>query len=138
MEPSKNRKIAVALFIASGLILFIVAIFIIGSKENLFTPTFKLQAAFEKVNGLKNGASVRFNGINVGTVDNIEIFNGKSVVVKMTIEKKVQDFIKKDSKASVSSEGLVGNKIIEITSGSNEAPSVQGSEVLETVPAVET
>ncbi len=138
MEPSKNKKIAVALFIGSGLILFIVAIFIIGSKENLFTPTFSLQAAFEKVNGLKNGASVRFNGINVGTVDNIEIFNGKSVVVRMTIEKKVKDFIKKDSKATVVSEGLVGNKIVDISSGSNEAPSVQGNEVLETIPAVET
>jgi phospholipid/cholesterol/gamma-HCH transport system substrate-binding protein len=138
MEPSKNRKLAVGLFIASGIILFIVAIFVIGSKENLFTPTFKLQAAFEKVNGLQTGASVRFNGINVGIVDNIEIFNGKSVVVKMTIEKKVQDFIKKDSKASVSSEGLVGNKIIEITSGSNEIPSVTENEVLQTIPPVET
>ena len=76
MEATKNKKISVALFIASGLILFIVAIFIIGSKENLFTPTFKIQAAFEKVNGLKTGASVRFNGINVGTVDDIEIYNG--------------------------------------------------------------
>ena len=73
MEPSKNKKLAVGLFIASGLILFVVAIFIIGSKENLFTPTFKLQANFEKVSGLKEGASVRFNGINVGTVDGIEI-----------------------------------------------------------------
>jgi phospholipid/cholesterol/gamma-HCH transport system substrate-binding protein len=138
MEPSKKKKLAVGLFIGSGLILFIVVIFIIGSKENLFTPTFKLQAAFEKVNGLKSGASVRFNGINVGTVDEIEIYNGKSVVVRMTIDKKVKDFIKKDSKATVSSEGLVGNKIVEITPGSNEAAGVQGSEVLQTIPAVET
>jgi phospholipid/cholesterol/gamma-HCH transport system substrate-binding protein len=138
MEPNKNKKLAVGLFIASGLVLFIVAIFIIGSKENLFTPTFKLQAAFEKVNGLKNGASVRFNGINVGIVDDIEIFNGKSVVIRMTIEKKVQDFIKKDSKASVTSEGLVGNKIVEITSGTTEFPSVRENEVLQTIPPVET
>ena len=138
MEATKNKKISVALFIILGLVLLVVAVFIIGSKENLFTPTFKLQAAFEKVNGLKEGASVRFNGINVGTVNTIEIFNGKSVVVRMTIDKKVQAFIKKDSKASVSSEGLVGNKIIEITSGTNEFPSVEGNEVLQTIPAVET
>ena len=87
---------------------------------------------------MKSGASVRFNGINVGTVDEIEIYNGKSVVVRMTIDKKVKDFIKKDSKATVSSEGLVGNKIVEITPGSNEVASVQGSEVLQTIPAVET
>ncbi len=138
MEPSKNKKLAVGLFIGSGLILFIVAVFVIGNKENLFTPTFKLQAAFEKVNGLKEGASVRFNGINVGTVNDIKIFNGKSVVVTMTIEKNVQNFIKKDSKATVSSEGLVGNKIIEISPGSNDVASVQGNEVLETIPEVET
>lgn len=138
MEPTNKKKIAVGLFIVSGLMLFIVVIFIIGSKENLFTPTFKLQAAFEKVNGLKQGATVRFNGINVGTVDEIELMNGKSVVVRMTIERKVHDFIKKDSKASVSSEGLIGNKIIEITSGSNDIASVQDNEVLQTIPAVET
>jgi phospholipid/cholesterol/gamma-HCH transport system substrate-binding protein len=138
MEPSKNKKLAVGLFIASGLLLFVVAIFIIGSKENLFTPTFKLQANFEKVSGLKEGASVRFNGINVGTVDGIEIKEARKVIVTMTIEKKVQDFIKNDSKATVSAEGLVGNKIIEIIAGSKDVPSVKENDILPTIPPVET
>jgi phospholipid/cholesterol/gamma-HCH transport system substrate-binding protein len=138
MEPSKKKKLAVGVFIGSGLILFIVVIFVIGSKENMFTSTFKLQAAFEKVNGLKTGATVRLNGINVGTVDEIEIYTDRSVVVRMTIEKKVQEFIKKDSKASVSSEGLVGNKIVEITAGSSDSPGATGGDVLHTIPAVET
>lgn len=138
MEPTNKRKLAVGLFVASGLMLFIVVIFIIGSKENLFTPTFKLKASFEKVNGLKAGATVRFNGINVGTVDYIDLINGKSVMVGMTVERKVREFIKKDSKATVSTEGLVGNKIVEISSGSNDIASVQDDEILQSIPAVET
>jgi phospholipid/cholesterol/gamma-HCH transport system substrate-binding protein len=130
MEPKKSKKIAVALFIISGFALFIIAIFIIGGKENLFTPTFRLQSYFETVSGLKNGSSVRFNGISVGKVDAIEIQANDKVLVTMTLEKSVQEYIKKDSKATVSSEGLVGNKVVEITSGSAGAPHVQDNEML--------
>ncbi len=137
MEPGKNKKIIVGIFIILGFVLFTVAIFVIGSKENLFTPTFKLNAEFETVIGLKQGASVRMNGISVGKVDNIDIKSKTIVLVEMTLEKGVQKFIKKDSKATISSEGLVGNKIVELIPGSSEAPSVQDNEMLATVKPVE-
>lgn len=137
MEPGKNKKIIVGLFIVLGFILFTVAIFVIGSKENLFTPTFKLNSEFETVIGLKQGASVRMNGISVGKVDNIEIKSKTIVLVEMTLEKSVQKFIKKDSKATISSEGLVGNKIVELIPGSSEAPSIMDNEMLASVKPVE-
>jgi phospholipid/cholesterol/gamma-HCH transport system substrate-binding protein len=137
MEPGKNKKIIVGLFIVLGFILFTVAIFVIGSKENLFTPTFKLNSEFETVIGLKQGASVRMNGISVGKVDNIEIKSKTIVLVEMTLEKGVQKFIKKDSKATISSEGLVGNKIVELIPGSSEAPSIMDNEMLASVKPVE-
>lgn len=137
MEPGKNKKIIVGLFIILGFILFTVAIFVIGSRENLFTPTFKINAEFETVSGLKTGASVRMNGISVGKVDNIDIKSKTIVLVEMTLEKEVQKFIKKDSKATISSEGLVGNKIVELIPGSSEAPSVMDNEMLVTVKPVE-
>lgn len=137
MEPGKSKKIIVGLFIVLGFILFTVAIFVIGSKENLFTPTFKLNSEFETISGLKPGASVRMNGINVGKVDNVEIKSKTTVLVEMTLEKGVQKFIKKDSKATINSEGLVGNKIVEIIPGSSEAPSIMDNEFIVSVKPIE-
>lgn len=137
METNKNKKIAVALFISSGFILFLVAIFVIGGKENLFTPTFQLKTEFESVGGLKPGSTVRFNGINVGKVDVIEIKATNKVFVELTVEKSVQQFIKKDSKVTIGSDGLVGNKVIEITPGTPGTPSVQDNEMLASIKPVE-
>jgi phospholipid/cholesterol/gamma-HCH transport system substrate-binding protein len=137
MEPGKSKKIIVGLFIVLGFILFTVAIFVIGSKENMFTSTFKLNSEFETVSGLKPGASVRMNGISVGKVDNIEIKSKTKVLVEMTLEKSVQKFIKKDSKATINSEGLVGNKIVELIPGSSEAPSILDNEMIVSVRPIE-
>ncbi|MGA2669306.1 MAG: MlaD family protein [Ignavibacteria bacterium] len=138
MEKNLNKRITLAVFIVLGLVLFVVAIFVIGSKQNLFTPTFDLKAVFETVSGLKEGSSVRFNGINVGSVNHIEIIGANKVAIIMTIDSKVKPFIKIDSKATVISEGLVGNKIVEITSGSNTQPGVKEGDFLETVRPIET
>lgn len=137
METSKNKKIAVALFIISGFILFLVAIFVIGGKENLFTPTFQLKANFESVAGLQTGSTVRFNGINVGKVDIILIETTNKVLVEMTVEKSVQQYIKKDSRVTIGSDGLVGNKVIEISPGGLTTPQVQDNEMLISVKPVE-
>ncbi len=136
MEPNKSKKIGVALFILLGFILLTVAIFVIGSKENLFTPTFQLKSYFESVSGLKSGSSVRLNGITIGKVEAIDIDATNRVLVIMTIEKSKQEFIKKDSKATVSSEGLVGNKVIEIVSGTPGSLNVENNDDIESLKPV--
>jgi phospholipid/cholesterol/gamma-HCH transport system substrate-binding protein len=80
---------------------------------------------------------VRFNGISVGKVDAIDIQGTDKVLVTMTLEKSVQDFIKTDSKATVSSEGLVGNKVVEISPGSQGAPSVEDNSKIISVKPIE-
>ena len=117
MEMKKSNKLVLAIFIIAGSVLFLVAIFVIGSKQNMFTSTMKLQAVFETVSGLLEGSNVRFNGISVGTVDKIEIISGNKIRVEMVIVSSVKKFIKRDSKAKVVTEGLIGNKIIDITPG---------------------
>jgi len=122
----------------TGTALFVVAVFVIGGKQNLFTPTFTLTADFETVSGLQRGSTVRFTGIDVGTVDEIEIMGVSKVTIKMTIVSNVKPFIKKDSKVTVISEGLVGNKIVEITSGSPEAASVESGDKLTSIRPIST
>lgn len=137
METSVNNKIKVGIFITAGIILFVVTIFVIGSKTNLFTQTYMIKSEFETVGGLKHGSSVRLNGIIIGNVDDIYIISQNRVVVEMKLEKRIQDFVKADSKAKVSSEGLVGNKIVEIIPGSNNAPAAENNAMIQSVKPIE-
>lgn len=137
MEKKKSTKLVSAIFIIAGSALFLIAIFVIGSKQNLFTSTMKLQSVFETVSGLLEGSSVRFNGINVGTVNKIEIISGNKVRVEMTIVSSVKKFIKRDSKVKVISEGLIGNKIVDITPGSEIVQSINDGDLLESIKPIE-
>ncbi len=137
MEPSKNKKIAVGLFILAGFVLFTIAIFVIGGKDNLFTPTFTLKSEFVSVSGLKSGSSVRLNGIVVGKVESVQIEASNKVLVIMTIEKSAQEYIKNDSRVTIGSDGLVGNKVVEITPGTPGTPGVLDHTMLESDKPIE-
>src|SRR5450759_3139808 len=115
-------KVRLGLFIAGGLMIFIVAVFIIGRQKNLFVPVYKLTSTFYNISGLKVGNNIRFSGINVGTVDNISIINDSTVRVDMLIKKDVNQFIKSDCEVTIGSEGLIGSRLIIITQGSSDAP----------------
>lgn len=115
-------KIRLGIFVAGGLALFIIAIFIIGKQKNLFNPVYKLTTTFYSVSGLEVGSNIRFSGINVGTVDNITIISDSTVRVDMLIRKEVRQFIKQDSEAGIGTEGIVGDRILIITQGSVDAP----------------
>jgi len=117
--------IRLGLFITGGLMLFVIAIFIIGKQKNLFIPVYKLTTTFYNVSGLQVGNNIRFSGINVGTVNSIKIINDSTVQVDLIIEKSVQKFIKTDCEAAIGSAGIVGDRILIITQGSYDAPLAQ-------------
>ncbi len=139
METHTQKfKIRLGLFIAGGLALFVIAIFIIGKQKNLFNPVFKLTTTFYNVSGLQVGNNIRFSGINVGTVDNISIINDSTVRVDMLIKREVQRFIKTDCEAGVGSAGLIGDRLLVITQGSNEAVMVKDGQQIGSKEPVET
>lgn len=120
-EHSQNFKIRLGLFIAIGIFIFVVAIFLIGKQKNLFNPVYSLTTTFYNVGGLEVGNKVRFSGINVGTVDAVEIVNDSTVKVTMFIKKDTQKFIKSNSEVSIGSEGLIGDKLLQISQGTSNA-----------------
>lgn len=135
---SENYKVRLGLFIVGGLIIFIFAIFIIGKQKNLFNPVFKLTATFYNVSGLQVGNNIRFCGINVGTVDNINIINDSTVRVNMLIRKEVKQFIKSDCEVAIGSEGLIGDRLLIITQGSADASLAEDGQELVSMEPVET
>jgi phospholipid/cholesterol/gamma-HCH transport system substrate-binding protein len=136
METHTTKfKVRLGLFIAGGLMIFIVAVFIIGRQKNLFVPVYRLTTTFYNVSGLQVGNNIRFSGINVGTVDNIKIINDSTVQVDMLIQKNVQKFIKSDCEAAIGSAGLIGDRILIITQGSSDAALAKdGQQILSKEP----
>jgi phospholipid/cholesterol/gamma-HCH transport system substrate-binding protein len=127
-ETSKNIRLGA--FVLLGTVLLIFSLYFIGTKQNLFGSTFELRSQFKNVNGLMPGNNVRFTGIDVGTVKSIKIINDSTVDVTMIIEDKVQAFIKKNSIAMVGTDGLMGNKLININSSNESSPSVEDGDVI--------
>ncbi|MBK7228209.1 MAG: MCE family protein [Ignavibacteriales bacterium] len=119
-----NAKLGIFIFLGSTLL--VVLIFLLGNKDQLFTSTFTLKAYFKNTEGLRNGASVRFGGIDIGAVKDIQILNDTTgrVEITMRIKEEVKRFIKKDSRASIETEGLVGNKVVMISMGSVSAEEI--------------
>ena len=131
-------KVRLGMFVAGGIALFVLTIFIIGKQKNLFNPVFKLTTTFYNVSGLQVGNNIRFSGIVVGTVDNIAIINDSTVRVTMLVKKEVKQFIKSDSEVAVGSEGLIGDRLLVISQGSFDAPLAREGEQLQSVEPVET
>lgn len=131
-------KVRLGAFIIGGLVLFVLAIFIIGKQKNLFNPVFKVSTKFQNVSGLQVGSVVRFSGINVGTVDNIQIINDSMVKVDLLIKNDVKKFIHTDSKAGIGSEGIIGDKIIVLSQGSARSKIVKEFQYIESIEPIET
>lgn len=134
---SGNRNIRLGLFVILATVLLILALYFIGSKQNLFGNTFRISAGFYDVNGLMQGNNVRFAGIDVGTVESIDVENDSTVRVVMVIEKKMQPFIRQNAIASIGTEGLMGNKLVNINSGSTASPIIQEGNVLQSLKPLE-
>ncbi len=135
---NKNYKIKLGLFITIGIILFFLAIFVIGKQKNLFNPVFSIKANFQNVSGLQVGNAVRFSGINVGTVDQIAIINDSTVQVTFLIKKEVQKYIKEDSEAGIGSEGIIGDKLIILSRGGKSNKVIKDGQLIASNEPVET
>jgi phospholipid/cholesterol/gamma-HCH transport system substrate-binding protein len=138
MPKEKNYKWKLGAFSVGALIITIGAIYYIGQQKNKFGPVLHVYALFNSVSGLKNGANVRVGGIDVGTVDAISLVTDTTVQVDMIIKKKVQKFIRKDARAGISSEGLMGDKVVTITAGTASQPVVQNGDSLRSITPIET
>jgi phospholipid/cholesterol/gamma-HCH transport system substrate-binding protein len=139
MDTHKEKfKIRLGIFIAGGIAIFMVAVFIIGKQKNLFNPVFKLSTTFENVSGLQVGNNIRFSGINVGVVDHITIINDSTVRVDMLIRKEVRQFLKSDCEVSIGSEGLIGDRLLTLGQGSTDSPTVVTGQELSSKEPVET
>jgi len=127
-----SRAFRLGVFVVTTLLFLAIGIFLIGNKKFLFSSTYRVKADFQNVSGLNNGADVRVGGIHEGTVTRIDLPRRPEdkVTVEMDMEKSTENVIKKDSIASIKTEGLLGDKYVEISFGSDEGATIQDGDVI--------
>lgn len=138
MQKTSNEKLKLGVFVITGLLLFVVAIYLIGERQNMFAKTFTISANFNNVNGLLQGNNVRYSGINVGTVKTISMLNDSTINVKMAIEKKMVQHIKKDAIATIGTDGLVGNMIVNIIPGNGNGAIISQGDLIKSYSKIGT
>jgi len=130
MKTTNPQKIRLGLFVIIGTVLFVLAVYLIGQKQNMFQKTFTISAYFQNVNGLQKGNNVRYSGINIGTVKAIEMVNDSTIRVTMFIEEGIISHIKKNAIATIGSDGLVGNMIVNIVPGKGMDATISDGDII--------
>ncbi len=126
---NRSRAVAVGAFVVAGVVLFGVGLFLIGDRRMLFSDMFDVYAEFANISGLQNGAKVRVAGMDAGEVEAIHVPSNPSARfrVKLRVREDVHQLIRLDSVASIQTDGLVGNKFIQVEAGTDQSQVVPPS-----------
>src|SRR4051794_18620794 len=122
MEKQNKRAVVVGAFVFVAMVIFVLGVMTLGGQRSLFNRGAVIHALFNEVNGLQPGNNVWFAGMKVGTVKAMSFNKEGKVDVQMNIEEVSLPIIKSDTKAKVSAEGFIGNKIVVLSGGSAAAP----------------
>lgn len=124
-------KLKVGLVVTIAFLVLLVTVFFAGGIESLFTQKAEIRASILDVRGLRIGSPVWISGIEIGTVKGMKLHPQYGTMVSMAVRQDTLQYIRKDSKATVQTMGLLGDKYIEITHGSNDALPVRSGEMIE-------
>lgn len=138
----KNQKALnntrLGLLVISGILFLVFTLYMIGKNQNLFGSTFTVIAVVDNVSGLVPGNNVRFKGMNVGTVRSINMENDSSIFVTLLVHNNMKPFIKKNSLTSINTDGLMGNKLIQIIPQSGLAENISEGDTIFAQQGIDT
>jgi phospholipid/cholesterol/gamma-HCH transport system substrate-binding protein len=127
---SKKRSVVVGIFIFLGLLIFALAVLVLGGQKKSFMSSVQIKTIFQDVGGLAKGNNVWYAGVKVGTIKKITFLDPRRIEVLINVDKSFVSFIHKDVRAKVSSDGLVGNKIIALSGGSPQTSPIEEGDVI--------
>jgi len=127
-----SLQVRIGAFILSGLLVFFAIIYLLGAQARYFERKYDLVAEFTEVGGLIDGATVRLAGVQIGRVTAVVLPEqpGGKMRVTLTIAHRYAERIRRDSEAHIATQGLLGDKIVEISLGSTAAPALQPGETV--------
>ena len=126
------RRLRVGVFILAGLVALVGMVYLLGARARLFEPRYTIHAEFTEVGGLTDGATVRLAGVQIGRVTGVRLpaEPGGRVQVDLTIAKQFADRVRKDSVARIETQGLLGDKLVELTVGTAQAPAAAEGDLI--------
>lgn len=130
-ETSNKRPIWVGLFVLLGIVFLLAGILMIGNLHATFKKKMKVVAFFDDVSGLQTGNNVWFSGVKIGTVGKLRFYNESQVEVSINLEVKAQEYIRRDAKIKIGSDGLIGNKILIIYDGTSKSEQIEPGDTLQ-------
>ena len=134
MKATGKEKFQTGIFIILAFAVLLLILYFVGKQKDLFTPTFTVEANFRNVSGLQVGNFVRFAGINIGRVNDIAIENDTSVQVEMILKQRDRKYLRADSRASIGTDGLMGDKLVQIARGTDSAGPLRTNRILGITP----
>ena len=138
MAKKIMHTVRLGVFVMAGLAFLVLLLYVIGKNQNLFGNTFVLKARFSNIHGLMPGNNIRFAGIDAGTVKGIEVVNDTTIEVTLLVKEKMRKYIHKNARVSISTDGLMGNKLLNIEPEKARAPLVEEGDMLLSAPGVDT
>jgi phospholipid/cholesterol/gamma-HCH transport system substrate-binding protein len=129
-ESPNKRAVIVGLFVFLGFVFLIAGTLMVGNLHETFTNKMEIVSLFDDVGGLQTGNNVWFSGVKIGTVSDLNFYGKSQVEVHLKIDIKTQQYIRKDAKVKLSSDGLIGNKILVIYGGTDKFAEVQEGDTL--------
>ncbi|MFA6059158.1 MAG: MlaD family protein [Taibaiella sp.] len=138
MTTRSINNVKLGALVLGGLLFLILLLYMIGNNEHLFGSTYTLKAKFTNVQGLVEGNNVRFSGIEVGTVKKTRILDDGLIEVTMVIDKNMLSIIRNNAVVSIGTDGLVGNKVVNIVPAGRQGSLVKEGEMLRSKEAVGT
>jgi phospholipid/cholesterol/gamma-HCH transport system substrate-binding protein len=128
--PVNKRATIVGLFIITGLLFLVGGVLTIGNLHSTFSKKMTISTVFADVNGLQAGNNIWFSGVKIGAVKKLEFYGKSQVKVIMNINIESKKYIRKDAKVKISSDGLIGNKILVIYGGTAGSPEIETGDTL--------
>ncbi|MEO8068928.1 MAG: MlaD family protein [Flavobacteriales bacterium] len=138
MANERTNTLKLGIFVLAGTAVLVLGLYLLGSKRDLFSRTLDVTAEFRSVNGLRPGSNVRYAGINVGTVEDISIKSDTQVVVGMKIRREDAQHIRLNAVAEIASDGLMGNKLVNLIPGEGNSEALVDGAVLPSSPGMDT
>ena len=138
MSTNSQNNVRLGIFVTVGVLILVVSLYIIGKNQNFFGSGYSLRARFRNVSGLMVGNNIRYSGIQSGTVSKIAVIDDTTIEVTLLVDVKMRPYIHQGASASIGSEGLMGNKVINITPGNAQLPLLAEGELLLTKKVAST
>ena len=129
-ESPNKRAVIVGLFVFLGLAFLLIGVLIVGNLRETFNRKMELVSIFDDIGGLQPGNNIWYSGVKIGTVNSLNFYGKSQVEVNMNVAIKAKKYIRKDAKVKISSDGLIGNKILVIYGGTEKFAEVQDGDTL--------